>query len=278
MRQELIDIGGLTYAPCRYGNSRIWFRGPRKQLDRPYVAFIGSTATYGKFVAEPFPALVEDALRRPCVNLGCVNGGIDAFVNDPQIMDICRAADTTIVQIMGANNLSNRFYSVHPRRNDRFLRASTILHAIYAEVDFSEFSFTRHLLCHLFEMSAERFDIVVHELRQAWVARMQSMLGQIGPQSVLLWFSADPLNNAGWSAQPKHLQADPLFITAAMVDKLRPLVRSVIAVQPSQAALAQGTDGMCFPVSQQDAAAQMLGVRCHEEAAAAVVHALRKGG
>ncbi len=36
---------------------------------------------------------------------------------------------------MGAQNLSNRFYAVHPRRNDRFLRASTLMKTIFREVD-----------------------------------------------------------------------------------------------------------------------------------------------
>ena len=70
-------------------------------------------------------------MRRTCVNFGSVNGGVDAFVNDPTIMAACHDAQLTVVQIMGANFLSNRFYSVHPRRNDRFLRASTVLQAIY---------------------------------------------------------------------------------------------------------------------------------------------------
>ena len=51
-----------------------------------------------------------------------------------------------MIQVSGAQNLSNRFHAVHPRRNDRFLRASTLLKTIYRDVDFTEFNFTRHLL------------------------------------------------------------------------------------------------------------------------------------
>ncbi len=53
----------------------------------------------------------------------------------------------TVIQVMGAHNMSNRFYAVHPRRNDRFLRASLgCCKTIYPEVDFTEFNFTRHML------------------------------------------------------------------------------------------------------------------------------------
>ncbi|MCO4844197.1 MAG: hypothetical protein KC439_15065, partial [Yoonia sp.] len=53
-----------------------------------------------------------------CVNFGCVNGGVDAFVNDPTIMSACHDAQITVVQVMGANFLSNRFYylELHSKR------------------------------------------------------------------------------------------------------------------------------------------------------------------
>lgn len=276
MKQETIEMGDLSYSPCRYGASRMLFRGPRRRLDRPYLAFVGGTETYGKFIEKPFPVLVEKAMRQTCVNFGCVNGGIDVFVNDPTVMEICGAADLTVVQVMGANNLSNRFYSVHPRRNDRFLHASTVLQAIFHDVDFSEFSFTRHMLGALHSRSLERFNTVVEELREAWVARMTNMLTQIGPRSILLWFSDEEMNDAHWSERRDQLQSDPLFITAAMIDKLRPLVLDVVEAKPSADALAQGTSGMYYPASQEAAASEMLNGSCHVDAAAALIPSIRE--
>lgn len=276
MKHETIDGGGLTYAPCRYGMSRIFFRGPRRRLDSPYIAFIGGTETYGKFIDQPMPALVERELGETCVNLGCVNGGVDAFVNDPTIMAACHDAEATVVQVMGANYLSNRFYSVHPRRNDRFLRASTVMQAIYNEVDFSDFTFTRHMLGALYARSPERFDIVVQELRDAWVARMKNMLGQIGPRAVLLWFSTEKLDDTPWDQRMNAMQADPLFINASMIDALRDMVKDVVVANPSEGALAQGTKGMYFPPMQAKAASEMLGVASHTEAAAKLLPVLRK--
>ncbi|SHF20155.1 hypothetical protein SAMN05444339_10479 [Loktanella atrilutea] len=276
MKHDEIDGAGLHYAPCRYGLSRIFFRGPKRRLDRPYITFIGGTETFGKFIDRPLPALVERDTGRTCVNLGCVNGGVDAFVNDPTIMATCRDADLTVVQVMGANYLSNRFYSVHPRRNDRFLRASTVMQAIYSDVDFSDFTFTRHMLTVLYAKSPERFDIVVSELREAWVARMRNMLNQIGPRAVLLWFSREPLSDTPWDARPGKLSVDPLFITASMIDQLRPQVLDVIEAQPSDIALSMGTKGMYFSPVQTKAASEMLGIGCHQEAAAKVVAAVNR--
>ena len=267
MKHDVFDGGTLSYEPCRYGLSRIYFRGPKRNLDQPYIAFLGGTETFGKFIETPFPALIEAELRHPCVNFGCVNGGVDAFANDPTIMGACRDADLTVVQVMGANNLSNRFFSVHPRRNDRFLRASTVLQAIYSEIDFSDFTFTRHLLGALYEGSQERFDIVVAELRSAWVARMRGLLESVGKRVILLWFSREDLSDMPWDQRANPIGADPLFITKDMVDEIQGLVMDVVAVRPSSAAISAGTDGMHVPPMQKRAATDMLGLPAHAELA-----------
>ncbi len=275
MKQEAIETGELSYSPCRYNGSRMLFRGPRRRLDLPYICFVGGTETYGKFIEEPFPALVEKAMRHTCVNFGCVNGGIDVFVKDRAVLEICNQAELTVLQIMGAQNLSNRFYSVHPRRNDRFLRASTVLRAIYHDVDFSEFSFNRHMLSTLHAKSIDRFETVVAELREAWIARMKTLIGHIGDHCILLWFSDDQLSKSHWSDHPNQLQTDPLFITISMIEELRPMVKQIVEVNPSDAAIAQGTRGMLFPASQEKAAAEMLGGEAHIEAARTLIPVIR---
>ena len=60
------------------------------------------------------------------------------------------------VQI-GPVTAPNRFYAVHPRRNDRFLRPSAKIEALFPEIDFTEFSFNRHMLSALESVSADRF-------------------------------------------------------------------------------------------------------------------------
>lgn len=275
MKQETIETGELSYAPCRYPGSRMLFRGPRKRLDMPYMAFLGGTETYGKFIEKPFPMLVEKAMRQPCVNFGCVNGGIDVFLKDGTVLDICQKAEMTVLQIMGAQNLSNRFYAVHPRRNDRFQSASTVLRAIYHDVDFGDFSFNRQMLTALHSQSLDRFETVVNELREAWSARMKTLIGLIGERCLLLWFSEDRVCDDHWSDRPNQLQTDPLFITASMIDELRPLVKKVVVVNPSETAIGQGTRGMFFPPSQLKTASEMLGPECHVEAARALIPGIR---
>jgi hypothetical protein len=272
MTYDVLGAGALDYLPCRYGTSKLLFRGPRRSVEKPYLAFLGGTETYGKFIANPFPALIEQSLGRTCINLGCVNAGVDVFATDVQVTEMATRADVTVVQLMGAQNMSNRFYTVHPRRNDRFLKPSTLLQAIYREVDFAEFNFNKHMLQHLYRQSPGRFETVVDELRQAWSARMRMLLGQIKGKVVLLWFADHTPDEVLLAEQEK----DPWFVTRGMIEKVRPLATDVIEVVVSPAACAFGTEGMVFNQMEAPAANHLLGPAAHQEAAVAVGACLKE--
>ncbi len=268
----------LDYLPCRYGDSKLLFRGPKRDLTRPYVAFVGTTETYGKFIEKPFPELIEERLGLTCANFGQITAGVDAFVNDPFILKAGSKADVTVVQVMGAHNMSNRFYAVHPRRNDRFLSAAPIMQTIYREVDFSEFHFTKHMLSHLMMLSPERFDIVRQELQNAWMARMQFLLSQIKGKTILLWMSDHPPEEDARHVDDE-ISKDPLFVSRHMINTVIPHATSYVELVASSNASQSGTNGMVFPDVELQAATRMLGPAAHREAAAAlapVIEGLRQ--
>lgn len=260
----------LDYFPCRYGRSKLMFRGPRRDLTAPYAAVLGAGEVYGKFVARPFPGLLEAALGFPVVNLGALHAGPDAWAQDAGLVEIAGRARVTVVQITGAQNLTNRFYAVHPRRNDRFLRASNLLMSIYREVDFTEFNFTRHMLQSLHRASPEKFAILVDELRSAWTARMGALLPRLGSRVVLLWMAGHALDATG--EQP---EAEPMFVNRSMIDALRPRVDAVVQVVYSPAAASHGLAGMVFSPASEAAARTMPGVQHHAEVAAALAPVVR---
>lgn len=274
MTFDTLGPGALDYLPCRYGASRLLFRGPRRDLNAPYVAFVGGTETYGKFIAKPFPALVEERLGMICANFGLPNAGIDAFAHDPFVPGATVKSEVTVLQVMGAQNMTNRFYTVHPRRNDRFVSASTLLRTIYREVDFADFHYNRHLVTELARVSPERFATVRAELQAAWSARMRLMLKQIVGKSVVLWFSDHEPRSQENTMVNDDLTGDPLFITREMMDEVASLATHVIEVVASPQAQAAGTDGMVYAEMESVAAAEMLGPDAHAEAADAVVAAI----
>lgn len=271
MSFDTMGLGALDYLPCRYGASRLLFRGPRRDLQAPYVAFVGGTETYGKFIAKPFPSLVEEQLGITCANFGLANAGIDAFAHDPFVPSATAKSQVTVLQVMGAQNMTNRFYTVHPRRNDRFVSASSLLRTIYREVDFADFHYNRHLVTELERVSPERFETVRTELQAAWSARMRLMLKQIVGKSIVLWFSDTGPCSQDAPVQDEAMVGGPLFVTSEMMDEVASLATHVVEVVASPKACASGTDGMVYAEMEAVAAAEMLGPDAHAEAAEALV-------
>jgi hypothetical protein len=263
--------GGLNYFPCRYGTSKLLFRGPKRRLDAPYVAVVGGTEAYGKFVERPFPELLEDHVGLPVVNFGAVNAGIDVFSSDETVLSACSGARAIVLQAMGAHNLRNRFYSVHQRRNDRFLRASPLLNTLYPEVDFTEFAFTRHLIQTLHDTDPVRFATVKEELRAAWLGRMAAFLDGVRAPVVLLWLAERRPDEPSDLYKP----ADPLFVGRELIDAVRPRLAGVVEAVPSAAARAAAGRGLVCTDLEAPAAAEVPSPAVHAEAAEALAQGLR---
>lgn len=272
MRHDEIAVPALDYRYVNYRGSRLRFRGPRKRRTGRYAAFVGATETFGRFVPHPFVERVEEKTGITCLNLGCVNAGIGAVMQDPSAMAICVEARLTVIEVMGAHNLSNRFYTVHPRRNDRFLRASGDLRELFPELDFADFVFTRHMLRTLRLTCPERFARVRRELTGAWIGRTRAFLETLSDRAVLFWFAdRDP-------PPPGHGVEDgrcPLFVDREMIAKAAGRT-PVIRCQPARDTLSAATGGLVFAPEDADAARLMLGIGAHEAAADALAPLLRE--
>lgn len=273
MSFENLGAGAPCYFPYQIKGSKLMFRGPESPRNGAFATYLGGSETYGKFVELPFPDRAEEAGNLASVNFGCVNAGIDVYLNDTGVLAICRQARVTILQIMGAQNLSNRFYSVHPRRNDRFVRSSSLMQSIFSDVEFTDIHFTRHLLTVLKAASDERFQILRDELQQVWQRRMRLLIERIGSPVILLWLANHPpeadLPTVG-------LGQDPLFVTAAMLEELRPLVTEIVEVEIPGPSDQDGLDGKAYSPLEAPAAKAMPGPAAHAEIARKLTHALQQ--
>jgi hypothetical protein len=263
-------IGGIDYDVCRYGASRVTCRGPRRQLNEKYVSCLGGSETFGQFIEKPYSDILESQINMACVNFGVPNGGLDVFLNEPEIMNAASKAAVSVVVLPGAQNVSNRMYKVHPRRNDRFLRPSPQLAQMFPQIDFTEFHFTRHLLLALQEAAPDVFPDVIDEVRYAWAARVRSVISQLRGRVVLLWLPRPE------SEVDEITGRDPLFITQGMVDELRSRVIDVVSVHPSQESLTKGTREMIFSDFEEGAARELPNPTFHADIANALEPAIVK--
>lgn len=255
--------GAPDYFPCRYGASKAVFRGPRRDLTQAYVAVLGGSGAFGRYVARPYADIVEAALDRPVANLAALNAGPDFYLSDPETLEIAAGAAVAVVQVTGAEALSNPFYTVHSRRNDRFVAATQALRGLYPEVDFTDIHFTRHLLQVLRHTDAGRFATVVQGLQAAWLDRMRALLARLPGRRMLLWVTGTGPDS------------DPLYIDRALIDALRGEVTQVVEATPSPRARAMAPFDMTYPETEAAQAACLPGAAVHAELAEALVARLQ---
>ncbi|WP_222434984.1 DUF6473 family protein [Phaeobacter marinintestinus] len=270
MTFQVTGTGAPGDAACTYGTSKLLFRGPKRSLDQPYIAFLGGSETFGRFVDRPFASLIESRLGRTCVNLGSTNGGLDTILRDVEVMRIAAAASMVVLQLPGVQGQSNRYYRVHPRRNDRFLQATSHLRRLYPEVDFTRFHFVRHLLVALCDIDPARFRTVSDDLQARWVRRMQGMFTKFQGRVHLLWLQYQ--TGAGDGA----LDDEPLLVTRAMLESVSKTAMGVVTL-PVQAAIQTGDmSEMRFGDLQQPIAENMIGPDTHRRIAERLAEVLER--
>lgn len=271
MSFEKLSTSGLNYAPCRYGESKVPFRGPKRDISKPYGVVLGGTEAYGKFVIEPFAAKLEGITGQQVVNLGVINGGMGFYNNDSDLSSICRKADFTIVHLTGAQFISNRFYAVHPRRNDRLVKPSKFLTSLYRDVDFSQFTFVGHMLQELRVLSPERFALVQEELREAWLARMRDLMAICGGRKVLLWLAN---RTPGAADTPLESAGGPAFVNHEMVEAACAFADDYLEIVATHDEIAAGFGRMVFSDIEEPVAREMLGPVVHDRVASALCELL----
>ena len=142
------------------------------------------------------PAVTGRVLDRLLVPSAQVEG-VDMHLGDPELAQRAEEARGFVLVLPPLGNLSNPFYSVHPRRNDRFVAARPALKALFPDVDFAAIAFTGHALGTLAGTCPDRFAEVRKILAALWVTRMRLLLERLPVKGVLI-----DLPSPGWLPRP----------------------------------------------------------------------------
>lgn len=261
-----IPISPIDYEYCSYTGCALQFRGPQVDLSRPFMAVLGSSEMHGRFVPEPIPDLLGSALGAPVANFAVHNAGLDAFTEENSIIEFLLNAPVVVLQVMGAQNMSNRFYTVHPRRNDRFLRHSRAMQRLFKDVDFSDFVFTRHMMQVLSAQGEVCFGELLVEMEKAWIARMERVLDRIPGKVVLVSIQ---------NSQSSDLGPEPLYVSEMMIDAIRDRVVEHVECDITTCLSEAQLEEMVFAPEERDAAFYSLPPLAHEVVARALVPVLK---
>ncbi|MEM9048281.1 MAG: DUF6473 family protein [Pseudomonadota bacterium] len=216
-----------VYAVYRFGRNNLAFRGPEQRVEGPFIACIGGSETFGKFVDTPYPALLARQTGRAVLNFGASGAGPCAFSNDDLLLSRLNQAALCVVQVTGAASVSNRFYTVRRRRNEKLQSTARALAKLYPDVDLARFRFTHRLLGHLFQKNREAFGEIEAALKTAWLSEMRRLLGAIDAPKLLFWFSerTPATDEAG---RAPDFRSAPAFVDAAMIEALSDQLDDVV--------------------------------------------------
>ena len=257
----------IDYCDYRFGRARQRFRGPAPDLNMPYIAFIGGSEVYGKFVRDPFPARIASDLNITCANWGTPGAGPSFFLKDPVVLEACSRAQACVISVMGAVSMSNRLYSVFKRRNSRIRSVSESLRALFPQLDLDAFRFVHNMLTRMQREDPQNFKLIEIELRQAWVARMRELLDDIETARVLVWMSTRTPDEDAYAEGRDSILTPPAFVTREMLEEVAPMADLVVEYVASEEVAGDTDDGRVFNEEYDPMAALLPGETMHRQVA-----------
>ena len=214
----------------------LWFRGPApERLEKGrYFTAIGAAQTFGCFCDRPYPALLEERLGMPALNLGYSGAGPGFYLRHPKVIDAINGGAFCIVQVMSGRSTSNsrldnpEGLAYGRRRSDG---AAATAEQVFDEAITRELArlplVPRRVKDLVLKRSGLRLPGVqrlIEESRQDWVESYRKLLGAITVPKVLFWFSTrGPDYRPRYHRQGPLLGAYPQLIDAATLKRIKPL-------------------------------------------------------
>lgn len=238
----------VDYRMYQEERSGLWFRGPEPQGLTPggYIVCLGAAQTFGCFCDDPYPALLEQELGIPVVNLGYGGAGPRFFARHPELLPLINGAAAVVVQVMSARSEDNsRFDSgglelLTDRATGQQVSAANAYAALLDEGDAS--------LSRLPGAARKAIRVVrghpgvrrvLAETRSHWIASYRDLFAEISAPTVLLWMSRRTpglhrTRRARWWWQ-RYDDVNAMFgdypqlVNPAMVRAIRPLATDYVA-------------------------------------------------
>lgn len=180
---------------------------PREPVPGGYIACVGAAQTFGRFSAEPFPALLSKNLGMPALNLGFGGADPQLFPRHPQLIQLMNDSALVVLQVMSARNQDNSLFegggwgSLRSRATGQRLRAEEAYEPLTASGD------------------KDLVKRIVRETRDTWVASYKRLLSLLRVPTVLLWLSVrDPDYDESYDSVGEMFGHFPHLVNREMVD------------------------------------------------------------
>lgn len=213
--QKLDAAGGLNYELHQLPTIGLrTFRGPQINTSAPYLAFIGSAQTFGRFVPIPFPSLLGLRLGIPVLNLAVGGAGPRHFLTR-EYLEVINGAEAVVVQILSGRSASNSLFD-----NSESGGMVGHIRGEQSKIRAEEF-FAR------FGQPSGKAQIVeiVDETRNDYTSSFIELLRKIVVPKILFWFSTrTPQYQENYENVPHGIfGAFPHLVNKKMVNRLAAL-------------------------------------------------------
>ncbi|MEM0908384.1 MAG: DUF6473 family protein [Pseudomonadota bacterium] len=222
MSYQNADLNLLDYGDAEFGVFRQSFRKPPVTPASQYISFIGAAQTYGRYVAKPFPELIEERLDIPCFNLGTGGAGPAQFINDTEVLRAINASELCVIQVMSGRSVNSRYFSIRAVRNAQVKDISPAILSGCPELKDRQITFAHDLL-HLVSLeNPTLYNAVVEDLRYRWVETYKRLLSVITTQKLLFWFSErTPTDTETNYGDGRELAKFPHLVNQEMIDEIK---------------------------------------------------------
>lgn len=232
----LRDWEVTDYACHELPGTGLWFRGPAPaRLETgQYFSAIGAAQTFGCFCDDPYPALLEERLGLPALNLGYSGAGPGFFLRNDALLRTINDGAFCIVQVMSGRSTSNSLFEnreglAHGRR--RSDGAPTTAEEIFDAAIGRELARVPLVPRRVKEQIVKRAGLTLpavrklaEESRRDWVESYRELLAAITVPKILFWFSArTPDYRPKYHRQGPLLGRYPQLIDAATLQRIKPL-------------------------------------------------------
>lgn len=104
-KYQAVDADIINYGYAPLDGCSFEVRGPLggDKAGRKIVC-LGSAATFGRYVAEPYPKLLAERMNANVINLGFGGARFETYLREPATIALCKSSDLVILELMSARS------------------------------------------------------------------------------------------------------------------------------------------------------------------------------
>ena len=229
MSYQSVDKEVIDYQIYCLGQEKNPFRGPKVNLyDTSYISFLGAAQTFGRFVENPFPKIVANSMKLPCLNLGIAGCGPEFYIRQKDLINIINQSKIAVIQVMSGRSVTSPWIQIDPIVNANLRPNPSLFSGLPHKYDNGAFRPAYETFSYIYkELDKNQMKEMIEEHRQCWVNRMIQLAKLLTVPKILFYFSRrKPEYESDYSSMEGIFGEDvggfPQLVNQGMLNSVKP--------------------------------------------------------